>query len=186
MTDFYQITIDDDNGAIWWALEAPKAEDGFTVLLGEDDPADLGISLSVMNGSKILDANGSTGWIYTVSLKTVEMFKDAGVTGWSMAPIRASLADGTYADLPALQVSGRADGIDYSTTTIDPNQPRWGKGFGIMGWDGSDLFMVEDKGYLFCSPRLREVIQDSGLTNMAVSPVEEIDFPISPGAGSQE
>jgi hypothetical protein len=114
--------------------------------------------------------------IRLVSERWVQVMSSAQTTGWEVREVNLSGSTSKVdsAKYVALIIHGRCGPLsppivafkhwpnELSPETrvtlpaqIDPSQ-----------WDGSDLFMSDLHAYLFCTPRVKRIAEEAGLTNM--------------------
>lgn len=104
--------------------------------------------------------------LYLVSDQFVEVMTKATLTGWRTLPIQVT-GNEHFRDVSLLQVLGRCGPIvkegDWLLQEEGDRQC-----LSVSTWDGSDLFVPENRRMTLLSPRAAETIQGSSLRNVTV------------------
>lgn len=107
-----------------------------------------------------------------------------GVSGYNSVPTVINLKE-KITDYSCLQVLGRASGEDLTNGEILNKGSRVQGGpalivkkgiyFDYSSWDGSDIFLLEGKAYVFVTEKVKDIISDLQLSNVRMISTDEIE-----------
>lgn len=116
-----------------------------------------------------------------------EALHQQGITGFEAVPaiLQSRTSTTAYA---CLVVKGRAGEEDVrkgkiiDAGPIVPGAPskivKRGVYFDEGSWDGSDIFLLKDKGHVIVTEKVRNIVLELGLSNVKVVPLEEVEVSI--------
>jgi hypothetical protein len=119
-----------------------------------------------------------------VSDRVMTLLRDAGFTGWRTYEVDLVGHDGTpIPGYHGLAIHGRCGPIDDSKSVQVPKQypggvfPVWkGMYFDTASWDGSDLFMSEDRsGWKFVVEDVKRAFQKAKIRNVRFTRLDEVE-----------
>jgi len=163
-----------------------RVDNVFALVLGEDRPAEP-LELVRAEGRVPYDLIGTTyASLCLVSAKFQGVLKEHGFTGWTTFPVRIiDDDDGALRGYEGLAVTGRCGAIDDSLSeriTLPPPVVGGCEAAALRGlcappdsWDGSDVFTAEGRADVFVVERVRDALEQAGVTNVKFSRLSEIE-----------
>jgi hypothetical protein len=140
-------------------------------------------------GSRIKDHIGTTkALLHLVSDRFISALD--GFSGWRTYPVEVYDADGELiVGYHGLAVTGRSGPIDDELSPVmvlPPPVPRGaamphriGIRFWPETWDGSDVFMPEERGWVLVTQAVRDALSDAKITGIELHRITEIELLLS-------
>ena len=130
-----------------------------------------------------------------VQRRTLNLFKEAGVTGFEIRPVTVERVNGLRKGTPAtspelfeLWIIGQGGHAhpDSGIRLMDHcpycgwtkySSFRAGLGVDPAQWDGSDMFrQIEYRGFIIVTEKVKEIIVSNHLTNCTLTPVKDLEW----------
>jgi hypothetical protein len=133
------------------------------------------------------DLVGTTyGSLVIVSNRLLEVLREHHVSGWTTFPISMLAEDGSeLTGYQGFAVTGRCGPIDDSLSeevVLPPPVPGGRSRRGLRGicfapdsWDGSDVFTPDGTAFSFVVRRVKDVLEEAAVTNVAFHRLSEVD-----------
>jgi len=184
--DFYLLSAEGLRGAL--VLRCPDFEciqDEFALLRGKERHAKP-IPFERHTGGVARDLVATSLAVpYLVSPAFVSVLREAKITGWDTYPVDARGKDGVALDgYVGLIVTGAGPAVDNSRS-VKLERPAESGGrlvtawvglcFDVDRWDGSDMFVPEDSGYILTTEYAMECLTAAGLTNLRFRKTTEVE-----------
>lgn len=113
-------------------------------------------------GKKIFDIlEFSDSSNFAISKKVKELFEVNNITGWACFPIIIKGISEEYFGFQTLSKAGRILNLEAVNRYETENRE-----FDINTWDGSDIFNLEETLLSVCTPRVKEILEKSKVTNL--------------------
>lgn len=174
MTELYLMGSGRSRGAYW--LKGSVPDDFFAVLRAQAGTP--GWRFGRHSGTRFYDFHGCTAAVlYFISEYAASEFQKHSITGWQYLPVQIDLPKAP--NFGILQITGRGGPLELSHTKVlakDYFTEYRGLVLDRRLWDGSDLFLPRDSGFILARPRVREVVKQCKLKNFEFEPVSEITF----------
>lgn len=138
-------------------------------------------------GQTPCDLVGTTyATLVIVSNRFLDVLREHHVSGWTTFPISLLAEDGSELNgFQGFAVTGRCGPIDDSLSEealLPPPVPGGRSRRGLRGicfapesWDGSDIFTPDGTASSFVVGRVKHVLEDAGVTNVAFQRLSEIE-----------
>lgn len=160
---------------------------GKNLLLGKHSNVEPKIQIT--NGNKAGDFMFTDALIIScVSEKVIKAFKEHKILGWKCYDVTVkNMNKNLIKGYHGLSITGRISG--FNTESIYETQKSFGmfrkkmtvqKGLklDLSEWDQSDLFVIEDKNYIFVSSKVAKLFQKIKFTNVVLGKIEDIEVPL--------
>jgi len=138
-------------------------------------------------GRKLADIL-DTGWpsLYLISDKMKAVLEQNKLTGWKSYTIELVDKKGNQiTGYHGFSVTGRCTSTSFAKSQIINKQfvengpiCKFYKGMSIDGWDGTDFFSPENKGWIFVTKNAFEKLKQNKLTNVCLKNLADIEVDI--------
>lgn len=125
-----------------------------------------------------------TGFVslYLISNKFRDILDGANVCGWQPFAAMIQLKNGSRLDgYCGLSITGKCEGMGpnnlqyiFSSDHKPGHAKEYYTGVNVTGWDGSDLFLPEDKECILVTEKVATLLHSAKLTNVLLLPLKEI------------
>ena len=183
LQDFYELSARYARGVAWFKPRDPSVSNEFLWNLFSGGAEDGPIEFRIMKAKNVFDVIPNSASVLIVSERTKNLFAEAGFTGWRSFPVRLydqkdQLLQDAYSGIAVVGRAGRLD-EEHSVAewALGPDGRRAGilamNGihFDVAEWDGSDIFMLEDKGYILVTSRVIGALREGGISGWKATPV---------------
>ena len=104
---------------------------------------------------------------FAISDRLKSVLEDNNITGWSSYPINV---DGIEKRYYGLHIIGKGGAVtnrdeDGDVPMFEPVK------FNQKNWDGSDIFYLEDTGIKVCTQKVKDILDNEGITNIEIKPL---------------
>ena len=103
---------------------------------------------------------------FAISKRVKELLEINNITGWACFPIVIRGISEAYFAFQTLSKAGKILNLEkvnnYETENCE---------FDISTWDGSDIFNLEETLLSVCTPRVKEILEKAGVTNIEFKPL---------------
>lgn len=149
----------------------------YKVLCGEEIPKST-ITFNRLSGQNPLDImETGTGLFYLISNKIFEVLKLNQLSGWNSFPVEVYGKNDERIDgYQCLSITGRCSTLDERKSLKILKPPRVpqampyyvkkGLYFDINKWDGSDFFLAPNKGFIFVTQKVRNILESEKASNV--------------------
>jgi hypothetical protein len=162
--------------------------DGSALFRGVLRPT-VAIEFERMEGDVAYDLIGTTYMHPLVSDRFVSVLRQHNFRGWSTYPVTVYTGNGTKLQgVHGLAITGRCGPVDTSLSSVVELPPVVPTGQGLkvwrglyfdpQTWDGSDLFVPSNTRHLIVVERVKEALEEAGMTNIEFVPLPQVEIPI--------
>ncbi|HNU34809.1 MAG TPA: hypothetical protein PKN75_14570 [Bacteroidia bacterium] len=165
MTTFYEIEIErKKNEAL---IEALHSYDHLSLRRGEFIPPSI-FEMRISEGKNLYDIIGFQDISnFAISEKVYNLLISNNITGWRSFDVSIKGVNEKYFGFQVIGRSGRlilpkTKGF-YTGYKFDQNT-----------WDNSDFFSPEGTALLFCTQKVRDILQENGVTNIEINDIDVV------------
>jgi len=126
--------------------------------------------------------------IKLISDRFVEVLNTGGFTGWATFPVTLAKPGEAIEGYHGLAVRGRSGPIDDSLSeqiVLPPPVPTGRARSGLRGryfapesWDGSDVFVPRDSGWVFMTEAVASALREEEVTNIGLEVLSTMERPV--------
>jgi len=156
----------------------------FKLFKGNYSGIDFPVEFKHENGSKLRDVL-DTGFVslFLISDKFKTVLEENKLTGWKSYTIKLVDKKGNeITGYHGFSVTGRCTSTSFAKSQIIDkhfveNGPicKFYKGMSIVGWDGTDFFSPDDKGWIFVTKNAAEKLKQNKLNNIYLKNLADIE-----------
>ena len=165
METFYDVGIERKKGEA--LIESLEPYDEWKLRKGEFTPTAV-FKTKISEGKKLYDIVGFQDTSnFAISAKLYELLNHHHITGWKCYPVSINGIKDTYY---GFQVTGKCGQLEKALST----------GFSIgyrfdeFSWDTSDFFSPGNTALLFCTTKVRDLINKNKITNIELTDINTV------------